>query len=143
MSESSVNLETLDNEDIYKQCLCFDETRCGPYTKHFEDGPFKLDELNKDISGHFENLNVCSFSTFFSFACISKTKRCRLRVLQVDPFIHSVHWGVKAPFQAIPPYILVFRDQLPLPHHQKFQFLSTLIILEIFILSSIPSFKSN
>ena len=34
MSESSANLETLDNEDIYKQCLCFDETRCGLYTKH-------------------------------------------------------------------------------------------------------------
>ena len=38
MSESNANLETLDNEDIYKQCLCFDETRFGPYTKHFEDG---------------------------------------------------------------------------------------------------------
>ena len=98
MSESSANLETLDNEDIYKQCLRFDETRCGPYTTHFEDGPFKLDELNKDISGHFENLKVCSFNTFFSFACIFKTKTCRLSVLQEEPFTHSVHWGVKPPF---------------------------------------------
>ena len=65
MSESSANLEILNNEDIYKQCLCFDETRCGPYTKHFEDGLCSLDELNKDISGHFENLKVCSFNKYF------------------------------------------------------------------------------
>ena len=57
MSESSANLETLDNEDIYKQCLCLDETRCGPYVlKHFEDGLFKLDELNKDE--HIQNKKV-------------------------------------------------------------------------------------
>ena len=37
MSESSANLETFDKKGIYKQCLCFDETRCGPYTKDFED----------------------------------------------------------------------------------------------------------
>ena len=35
MSESSANLETLDKEVIYKQCLCFNEARCGPHTKHF------------------------------------------------------------------------------------------------------------
>ena len=86
MSEISANLETLDNEDIYKQCLCFDETRCGPYAKHLEDDLFKLNELNIDISGYFENLKVCSFNTFFSFACISKTERYRLRVLQEEPF---------------------------------------------------------
>ena len=57
MSESSANLETLDNEDIYKQCLCLDETRCGPFIlKHFEDGLFKLDELNKDE--HIQNKKV-------------------------------------------------------------------------------------
>ena len=79
MSESSANLETLDNEDIYKQCLCFDETRCGPYTKHFEDGLFKLDELNKDISDkdisrHFENLKVRSFNIFFLLHAYPKQK---------------------------------------------------------------------
>ena len=65
MPESSVNLETLHKEDIYKQCLCFDEARFGPYTKHFEDGLFKLYELHKDISGYFQNLKVCGFNIFF------------------------------------------------------------------------------
>ena len=81
MSESSPNLETLDKEDVYKQFLCFSEARCDLCTKHFEDGLFKLDELNKDISGHFQNLKVYSFHVFFCFACIFKTKRCRLRML--------------------------------------------------------------
>ena len=67
MSGSSANLETLAKEDIYKQCLCFDEARCGLYSKHFEDGVFKLDELNKDISGHFQNFKVCNFNIFFFF----------------------------------------------------------------------------
>ena len=125
MSESSVSIETLDNEDIYKQCLCFDETRCGPYTKHFEDGPFKLDELNKDISVRFENLKVYSFSTFFFFfACITKTKRCRLRVLQVDPFIHSVHWGVKPPFRQFHPIYWFFVTNSPSPMTKNFNFLA-------------------
>ena len=116
MSESSANLETLDNEDISKQCLCFDEIRCGPYTKHFEDCLLRLDELKKDISEHFENLKVCNFNTLFSFACMSKTKSCRMRVLQEDPFTHSVHWGDKLPLSCNSCYILVFRDKLsPVP----------------------------
>ena len=57
MSESSANLETLDNEDIYKQCLCFDETRCGPYFKHFEDGLFKMDELKACVHYFLSNLS--------------------------------------------------------------------------------------
>ena len=75
MSESSINLETLHKEDIYKQCLCFDEARFGPYTKRFEDGLFKLYELHKDISGYFQNLKVCSFNIFFSFCMHIKNKK--------------------------------------------------------------------
>ena len=86
MFESSANLETLDKEYIYKQCFCFNEAKCGPYTKHFEDGLLKLDELNKDISGHFRIYRYAILMSFFCFACISKTKRCTLRVLQEDPF---------------------------------------------------------
>ena len=64
-SQNSVNLETLDKEDIYKQLSCFEEARCGPYTKHVEDGLLSLGELNKDISGHFHNLKVynCNISS--------------------------------------------------------------------------------
>ena len=75
MSESSANLETMDKEDIYKQCLCFDEARCGPYTKHSEDGLFKLNELNKDTSGHFQNLKVCSFNNIFLFCMHIQNKK--------------------------------------------------------------------
>ena len=66
MFEGSANLEVLEKEDIYKQSLCFDEARCGLYIKHFDTG-FKLDELNKDISEHFQNLKVCNFNIFFLF----------------------------------------------------------------------------
>ena len=93
MSESSSNLETLDKKDICKQCLCFNEARCGPCTEHFEDGLFKLDELNKDISGHFQNLKACSFNIFF-FVLHAYPKQCRLRILQDDPFTRSVYWSI-------------------------------------------------
>ena len=33
MSESKANFATLDKEDNL-QCLCSNEARCGPYTKH-------------------------------------------------------------------------------------------------------------
>ena len=43
------------------------------------------------------------------------------------------------PSQAIPPYILVFRE----PHPKNWIFQCTLIILKFFILNSISSLKSN
>ena len=74
MFESSANLETLDKEDIYKQCFCFNEAKCGPYTKHFEDGLFKLDELNKDISGHFRIYRYAILMSFFVLHASPKQK---------------------------------------------------------------------
>ena len=68
MSKISANLDTLDKEDIYKQCLCFDEAR-------FEDSLLKVDELTKDILGSFENWKVCSFNIIFLFCMYIQNKK--------------------------------------------------------------------
>ena len=100
MSESSANLETLDNEDIYKQCLCFDETRCGPYTKHFEDGPFKLDDLIKISQGISRIWRYAVLANFFLLHAYQKQKGVDWGCYRWTPSggPHSVHWGVKPPF---------------------------------------------
>ena len=68
MSKISANLDTLDKEDIYKQCLWFDEAR-------FEDSLLKVDELTKDILGNFENWKVCSFNIIFLFCMYIQNKK--------------------------------------------------------------------
>ena len=63
MSESKANFATLDKEDNYSVCVPMKQDVVR--ILNIKDGLFKLDELNKDISGHFQNLMVYSFNTLF------------------------------------------------------------------------------
>ena len=69
--------------------------------------------LIKISQGIFRISRYAILTSSSSFACISV---CRLRVLQEDPFIHSVHWDFNPPLLVNSPYILVFRETLsPFP----------------------------
>ena len=48
----------------YKKCFCFngENSSCGPFNHWNEDGVYKVDELNADISNHVQMLKV-----FFGF----------------------------------------------------------------------------
>ena len=82
-------------------------------------------------------------TSFFSFACISKTKRCRLKVLQEYPVTQCpLRCQTSLPFQPIPLPIYRFLVIPTLPT-KNWIFQCTLIILEIFIINPIPSFKIN
>ena len=63
MSESKANFVTLDKEDNYSVCVPMKQDVVR--ILNIKDGLFKLDELNKDISGHFQNLMVYSFNILF------------------------------------------------------------------------------
>ena len=45
---------------ISYKCFCFnrENSSCGPFNHWNEDGVYKVDELNEDISNHVQTLKV-------------------------------------------------------------------------------------